>query len=152
MLVLHTFHFLTLVSFPDTKLRDFLPPVEGEEPQWASLYSTLVLQPAGDIGWRLLHGAMSTGVYLAKFTPIPDACPFFSMRETLAHAYLESDRFQPLFQNLLGALFPTPLHIFTPCPWPHKVAVGAVWGSPLGVPRWIPSSEPVTSTPCPAIP
>ncbi|CAM4525616.1 unnamed protein product [Lepidochelys kempii] len=62
-LVLHTLHALTLVSRPDTKWRDLLPPLEGEQPQWVSLYSTLVLWPIGDIGWQLLHGAVSTGTY-----------------------------------------------------------------------------------------
>ncbi|KAG6929117.1 hypothetical protein G0U57_006252, partial [Chelydra serpentina] len=67
-LVLHTLHYLTLVSRPDTKWRDLLPTVEGEEPRWASFYSILVPRPAGDISWRLLHGAVSTGMYLARFT------------------------------------------------------------------------------------
>ncbi|CAM5131997.1 unnamed protein product [Natator depressus] len=51
MLMLHTLHALTLVSRPDTKWRDLLPPLEGEQPQWASLYSTLVLRPIRDISW-----------------------------------------------------------------------------------------------------
>ncbi|CAM5120786.1 unnamed protein product [Natator depressus] len=75
--VLHTLHFLTLASRPDTKWRDLLPPLEGEEPWWASLYSTLVPRPAGDISWWLLYGAVSTGLYLAQFTlsqtPVPSA-------------------------------------------------------------------------------
>ncbi|CAM5176116.1 unnamed protein product [Eretmochelys imbricata] len=75
-LVLHILHVLTLVSCPDTKWRDPLPPLEGEEPRWASLYSTLVPRPAWEISWRLIHGAVSTGMYLARFTPIPDTCPF----------------------------------------------------------------------------
>ncbi|CAM5077887.1 unnamed protein product [Natator depressus] len=45
-LVLHTLHILTLASSPDTKWWDLLPPLEGEEPRWASLYSTLVPRPA----------------------------------------------------------------------------------------------------------
>ncbi|EMP27593.1 HORMA domain-containing protein 2 [Chelonia mydas] len=45
MLMLHTFNFLTLVSCPDTKWQGLLPPVEGEEPCWA----TLVPWPAGNI-------------------------------------------------------------------------------------------------------
>ncbi|CAM4698079.1 unnamed protein product [Lepidochelys kempii] len=91
-LVLHTLHTLTLVSCPDTKWRDLLPPLEGEQPRWASLYSTLVPRPVGDISWWLLHGAVSTGMYLARFTPVPDTCPFCGVRETLAHVYLERAR------------------------------------------------------------
>ncbi|CAM4719455.1 unnamed protein product [Lepidochelys kempii] len=63
-LTLHTLHALTLVSHPNTKWRDLLPPLEGEQPRWASLYSTLVPRPVGDISWQLLHGAVSTGVFL----------------------------------------------------------------------------------------
>ncbi|CAM5120310.1 unnamed protein product, partial [Natator depressus] len=113
MLVLHTLHVLTLASRPNTKWRDLLPPLEGEAPRWASLHSTLVPRPAKYISWRLLHGAMSTVVYLAQFTPIPDTCPFCGMRETLAHTYLECARLQPLFRLLMNILLHFWLH-FSP--------------------------------------
>ncbi|KAG6925847.1 hypothetical protein G0U57_013271, partial [Chelydra serpentina] len=92
---------------------DLLPPLEGEKPQWAILYSSLVPRPAGDVSWRLLHGAVSTGVYLGRFTPIPDTCPFCGVRETLAHIYLECARLQPLFRLLLDILLRFWLH-FSP--------------------------------------
>ncbi|CAM5144755.1 unnamed protein product [Natator depressus] len=111
-LVLHILHALTLVSRPDTKWRDLLPPLEGEQPRWASLYSTLVLRPVGDISWRLLHGAVSTGTYLARFTSVPDTCPFCGVREILAHVYLECARLQPLFQLLTNLLLRFWLHFF----------------------------------------
>ncbi|CAM4595770.1 unnamed protein product [Lepidochelys kempii] len=104
-LTLHTLHALTLVSCPDTKWQDLLPPLEGEQPRWASLYSTLVPRPIGDISWRLLHGAVNTGMFLTRFTPIPDTCPFCNVRETLAHVYLECARLQPLFQFLMNILY-----------------------------------------------
>ncbi|CAM4654944.1 unnamed protein product, partial [Caretta caretta] len=109
-LVLHTLHALTLVSRPDTKWRDLLPPLEGEQPLWASLYSTLVPRLVGDISWRLLHGAVSMGTYLARFNPIPDTCPFCGVRETLAHVYLECARLQPLFRLLTNLLLHFWLH------------------------------------------
>ncbi|CAM4717679.1 unnamed protein product [Lepidochelys kempii] len=112
-LTLHTLHAHTLVSCPDTKWRDLLPPLEGEQPRWASLYSTLVPRSVGDISWRLLHGAVSTGVFLTRFTPIPDTCPFCNMRETLAHVYLECARLQPLFRLLMNILLCFWLH-FSP--------------------------------------
>ncbi|CAM4717439.1 unnamed protein product [Lepidochelys kempii] len=118
-LTLHTLHAHTLVSHPDTKWRDLLPPLEGEQPRWASLYSTLVPRPAGDISWRLLHGAVSMGVFLTRFTPILDTCPFCNVRETLAHVYLECARLQPLFRLLTNILlhfwlhFPPHLFIYT---------------------------------------
>ncbi|CAM4636622.1 unnamed protein product [Caretta caretta] len=112
-LVLHTLHAVTLVSRPDTKWWDLLPPLEGEEPCWASLYFTLVPRPAGDISWWLLHGVLSTGVYLAWFTSIPDTCPFCGVRKTLAHIYLECARLQPLFRLLTNILLRFWLH-FSP--------------------------------------
>ncbi|CAM5135730.1 unnamed protein product [Natator depressus] len=75
-LALHTLHALTLVYRPDTKWRDLLPPLEGEQPRWASLYSTLVPRPVGDISWRLRRGPVSTGTYLARFTPSQILVPF----------------------------------------------------------------------------
>ncbi|CAM4549132.1 unnamed protein product [Caretta caretta] len=86
---------------------------KGEEPRWASLYSTLAPRPAGDISWRLLHGALRTGVYLARFTPVPDTCPFCGVRETLAQDYLECTRLQPLFWLLTNILLHFWLH-FSP--------------------------------------
>ncbi|CAM5144800.1 unnamed protein product [Eretmochelys imbricata] len=112
-LTLHTLHAHTLVSRPDTKWRDLLPPLEGEQPRWASLYSTLVPRPVGDISWWLLHGAVSMGVFLKRFTPIPDTCPFCNVRETLAHVYLECARLQPLFRLLTNILLRFWLH-FSP--------------------------------------
>ncbi|CAM4681548.1 unnamed protein product [Lepidochelys kempii] len=112
-LTLHTLHAHTLVSRPDTKWRDLLPPLEGEQPRWASLYSTLVPRPVGDISWRLLHGAVSTGVFLTRFTPIPDTCPFCNVRETLVHVYLECARWQPIFRLLTNILLCFWLH-FSP--------------------------------------
>ncbi|CAM5140782.1 unnamed protein product [Eretmochelys imbricata] len=93
--------------------RDLLPPLEGEEPRWASLYATLVPRPSRDISWQLLHGAVSTGMYLARFTPVPDTCSFCGVRETLAHVYLECARLQPLFQLLTNILLRFWLH-FSP--------------------------------------
>ncbi|CAM4492610.1 unnamed protein product [Caretta caretta] len=110
MLVLHTLHVLTLASHPNTKWRDLLPPLEGEGPRRAGLYSTMVPRPARDISWRLLHAAVSMGVYLARFTPIPDTCPFCGMRKTLAHIYLECARLQSLFQLLTNILLCFWLH------------------------------------------
>ncbi|CAM4614643.1 unnamed protein product [Lepidochelys kempii] len=112
-LVLHTLHALTLMSCPNTKWRDLLPPLEGEEPRWASLYYTLVPRPNGDISWWLLHRALSTGVLLTQFTSIPDTCPFCGVRETLAHIYLECARLQPLFRLLTNILLCFWLH-FSP--------------------------------------
>ncbi|CAM5166535.1 unnamed protein product [Natator depressus] len=127
-LVLHTLHFLTLASRPDTKWQDLLPPLEGEEPQWASLYSTFVLRPAGDISWWLLHRAVSTGVYLAWFTPVPDTCPFCGEGDPGARLLGLRQFAAPIqaphkyFVTLLVTLLPSPPYLCTPYPWPHKAA------------------------------
>ncbi|CAM5093478.1 unnamed protein product [Natator depressus] len=126
-LVLHTLHSLTLVSRPDTKWRDLLPPLEGVEPRWASLYSTLVPRPTGDISWRLLYRAVSTGVFLARFTSVPDTCPFCGVRESLAHISGVCQVAAPIpaphkyFIMFLVAFLPSPSYLCTPYLWPHKV-------------------------------
>ncbi|CAM4527412.1 unnamed protein product [Caretta caretta] len=106
--MLHSIHFLTFVSHP--KWQDLLQPEEEEDPQWDSLYSTLVSWPAEDISWQLLHGAMSTGMYPGQFTNSPDTCPFCSERKTLVQIYIECIRLQPLFQLLQNLLLMFWLH------------------------------------------
>ncbi|CAM5119372.1 unnamed protein product [Eretmochelys imbricata] len=105
-------HFPTLVSHPATKWRELLPAAEGGEPWWASLYSILVLWPAGDISWRLLHGAVSTGMSLVHFTFVPEACSFCGMRENLAHVFFKCTSLQPLFQLLLRFWMHFSPHLF----------------------------------------
>ncbi|CAM5115631.1 unnamed protein product [Eretmochelys imbricata] len=127
-LTLHTLHAHTLVSRPDTKWRDLLPPLEGEQPWWASLYSTLVPRPVGDISWRLLHGAVSTGVFLTRFTPHPGYLPFLQREGNpgacifrvcqIAAPFLAPHEY---FITLLAPLFPSPFYLHTPHPWPHKI-------------------------------
>ncbi|CAM5175336.1 unnamed protein product [Eretmochelys imbricata] len=123
-LVLHTLHALTLVSRPDTKWRDLLPPLEGEQPQWASVYSTLVPRPVRDISWRLLHGAVSTGAvhprprYLSLLWSEgnPGACIFGVCQ---AAAPVPAPHKSPIM--FLVAFFLSPFYLCTPHPWPHKV-------------------------------
>ncbi|CAM5101531.1 unnamed protein product [Eretmochelys imbricata] len=125
MFVLHTLHALTLVSHPNTKWRDLLPPLEGEQPRWASLYSTLVPRPVGDIRWRLLHRAVSTGTYLAhpRYLSLlwcegnPGA-RIFGVRQSAAP--VPAPHKSPIM--FLVAFFPSPFYLCTPHPWPHKVA------------------------------
>ncbi|CAM5141596.1 unnamed protein product [Natator depressus] len=52
-------------------------------------------------------------MYLARFTPLPDTCPFCGMRETVAHVYLKCARLQPLLRLLLHILLWFWLH-FSP--------------------------------------
>ncbi|CAM4655603.1 unnamed protein product [Lepidochelys kempii] len=52
-------------------------------------------------------------MFLTRFTPIPDTCPFCNVWETLAHVYLECARLQPLFQLLTNILLRFWLH-FSP--------------------------------------
>ncbi|CAM4605598.1 unnamed protein product, partial [Lepidochelys olivacea] len=83
-LTLHTLHARTLVSRPDTKWRDLLPPLEGEQPRWASLYSTLVPRPVGDISWRLLHGA-SRDLLVSLLLALAKTAIYKTRERRLAH-------------------------------------------------------------------
>nr|P14381.1 RecName: Full=Transposon TX1 uncharacterized 149 kDa protein; AltName: Full=ORF 2 [Xenopus laevis]AAA49976.1 ORF2 [Xenopus laevis] len=97
-LMLHTVHFLALISRYDTIWRRVLN--EGERPQWRAFYSSLVPRPTGDLSWKVLHGALSTGEYLARFTDSPAACPFCGKGESVFHAYFTCARLQPLLALL----------------------------------------------------
>lgn len=71
--VIHrTCHHTALMSRPDTKRRDTLSEGEADEPRWQSLYSTLIPCTTGDLGWWLLHRAISMGMYLVWFKTAPD--------------------------------------------------------------------------------
>ncbi|CAM5144631.1 unnamed protein product [Natator depressus] len=120
-LMLHTLHFLTLMSHPETQWRDFLPPVEGEETRWASADSALVSQ---DISWWFLHEDMNMGVYLVWFTISLDTCPFFCKRQILVHIYIECARLQPLFWLLQNLSLKFWLHFY-----PHLLIYArSTWG------------------------
>ncbi|CAM4623100.1 unnamed protein product [Lepidochelys olivacea] len=128
-LTLHTLQAHTLVSRPDTKWRDLLPPLEGEQPRWASLYSTLVPRPVGDISWRLLHGAVSMGRVFDTVHPHPRYLPFLQYEGNpgtrmfrVCQAAAPFPAPHEYFITLLATLFPSPFYLHTPHPWPHKIA------------------------------
>lgn len=81
----------------------------------------LAPQPNGDISWRLLHRAVSTGVYPVRFTHF--RCLPFLQREgkpgtRLPAPFLAAP--EPLAE-VLAALLPTPVHLHTPQPWRQGV-------------------------------
>ncbi|XP_025050734.1 sulfotransferase family cytosolic 1B member 1-like [Alligator sinensis] len=71
------------------KWRDYFGKGVADGPRWLGVYSELVPRAAGDLGWRLLHGAIATRVYLARAAGLSDECSFCHQRETLAHLVLE---------------------------------------------------------------
>ncbi|CAM4594478.1 unnamed protein product [Caretta caretta] len=127
MLMLHTIHFLTHMSYLDTQRQDMLLSKEDEELWLASCYLTLVPWPTRDISWWLLHGAVSTGIFLQWFLnshhlyflqPEGDPCTQI-YRACQATATLVGPP-EPL-NEVLAALFLTCPALCTPYPWPHKV-------------------------------
>ncbi|MGH0115687.1 UNVERIFIED_CONTAM: hypothetical protein FKN15_038010 [Acipenser sinensis] len=112
-MTLHTLHFLALVSRRDTAWRETLRPPEGVGPQWEALYSPLVSRGAGDLGWRVLHGALASGEILRHFTDSDAACPFCGLSESVAHIYFLCARLRPFFLLLKNLLLQFWLH-FSP--------------------------------------
>lgn len=88
----------------------------------------MVLWPAGNIGWWLLHGAVSTGAWVLGFTETTDTCTFSGKRENLVLNYVQCASLHPLFHLLQHFLLRFRLHLFlalvpllTSHLWPHKI-------------------------------
>lgn len=95
----------TLKDRADTVWRDKLGVVEEIKPEWRVLYKPPLTKRAGDLQWRILHGAIAVNAFVTKMNPtINDNCPFCSQRETVFHCFMNCDRLSPLF-DLLDFLF-----------------------------------------------
>ncbi|KAG6921764.1 hypothetical protein G0U57_005353, partial [Chelydra serpentina] len=91
--------------------------------------------PPGILVGGSLHGAMSMGLYLAWFTPIPDACSFLRCEgdpgACLPAVCQVAAPFLAPPELPFELLPPTPFHLCTPCPWPHEI-VGPARQPPPG--------------------
>ncbi|CAM5146675.1 unnamed protein product [Natator depressus] len=131
-LMLHTLHALTLVSRPDTKWRDLLPPLEGEQPPWAASVGQSIFHLGSEAhrghqlaapSWSCEHGHILGAVHprprylsLLRSEGNPGA-RIFGVRQ--AEAPVPAPHKSPIM--FLVAFFPSPFYLCTPHPWPHKV-------------------------------
>lgn len=97
VLTLHSLHFLTLASHPDTKCNLFSHQ-RGQGPQMACLSSELILQPLRHIIKENFQGNVVMGMFMMWFTGSPNLC--CKCRKTVGHVYLDSTRLQSFFQLL----------------------------------------------------
>ena len=88
---------------------------------WQSLYKPPGNKRAGDLQWRIVHGAISTNRYLVHLDPnTGDACPFCSQSDTVVHLFVQCPRLEALFRHLqrwfkgFGQVFSFSLFIFGP--------------------------------------
>lgn len=96
----------------------------GEGPSngvWRCLYKYPLPKRSGDLQWRIVHGAISTNIYLAHLDPERSReCPFCPEIETLAHIFLQCPRLEDLFSVVrelcerLGLVFSSELFVFGP--------------------------------------
>lgn len=109
----------TLKDRIDTVWRDKLGVVEEIKPEWRVLYKPPLTKRAGDLQWRILHGAIAVNAFVTKLNPtVNDICPFCLERETIFHCFLNCGRLSPLFDlleflfSLLGISFTKQCFIF----------------------------------------
>jgi len=113
LLVIHSLHYIALVTRWDTPWREILPHPIPSRPCWGSLYLYPTPRTMADLSWRLLHGALSSGAMMRHFTNIPEECCFCGERETIFHMYLQCRNLQPIFLLIKNLLLRFWLH-FSP--------------------------------------
>lgn len=104
----------------------------AEGPWCTSLCSILIPLPTWDLGWQLLHGVISTGVYLAHFTDSPYTCPIGAEGDPGTYLPQVQQAASPLpFQNLLLSFwlhFST--HLLFYAPLIHSLTKPRTFGQP----------------------
>ncbi|MGH0191109.1 UNVERIFIED_CONTAM: hypothetical protein FKN15_056754 [Acipenser sinensis] len=89
----------------DTKWRSHLQVAEERQPVWRVLYKLPLSKRAGDLQWRILHCAVSTGRFLHRVDPsISAECCFCGEEETVFHTFTDCVRLGSLFHLLQGLL------------------------------------------------
>lgn len=94
-----------LKGLVDTKWRSHLQVAEEREPVWRVLYKLPLTKRVGDLQWRILHCAVSTGRFLHRVDPsISAECCFCGEEETVFHAFSDCVRLGSFFYLLQGLL------------------------------------------------
>ena len=89
----------------DTPWRSVLQIGDVVRPQWRALYKSPLPKKAGDLQWRILHGAIAVNAFISVLNPdVGQDCPFCFLRETVFHVFMQCVRLKPLFV-ILQALF-----------------------------------------------
>ncbi|KAI7804071.1 pol-like protein [Triplophysa rosa] len=82
----------------DSPWRDVFNLDQSRKPEWRSLYKPPLTKRAGDLQWRILHGAVAVNAFISVLNPeVASLCPFCSVKETIFHAFMKCCRLEPLF-------------------------------------------------------
>ena len=89
--------------------------------RWRVLYKLPLPKRAGDLQWRVIHGALATNTFLSKMdVSEAEGCVFCSSPETVIHAFAECSRLTSALALLdvlcgkLGVVFLMGLYILGP--------------------------------------
>lgn len=97
--------------------QDILMLQADEETWWPSLYLELIPFYAGDINWKILHGALSTNVFVVCFMRSSDLWYFFDERRILEHMNIERVWLHFIYfflKDLLLRSFPLVSYLYPP--------------------------------------
>ena len=68
---------------------------------WRLLYKLPLNKRAGDLQWRILHGAVAVNSFISVIKPTSGKkCPFCDATESIFHCFFECQRLKPLFTKL----------------------------------------------------
>ncbi|KAL6466211.1 hypothetical protein MHYP_G00263440 [Metynnis hypsauchen] len=114
-------HRNSLDGLKESRWLGLLAPASSPQGSWRSLYKPPIEKRAGDLQWRIVHGAVATNRHVAHIDPtIGSECPFCGREETVEHLFLHCIRLTGLLNLLkawccdLGILWTYSLYVFGP--------------------------------------
>ncbi|KAL6469061.1 hypothetical protein MHYP_G00225850 [Metynnis hypsauchen] len=114
-------HRTSLDGLKESRWLGLLAPGSSPQGSWRSLYKPPIEKRAGDLQWRIVHGAVATNRHVAHIDPtIGSECPFCGREEDVEHLFLHCIRLTGLLNLLkawccdLGILLTDSLYVFGP--------------------------------------
>ncbi|KAL6472453.1 hypothetical protein MHYP_G00186410 [Metynnis hypsauchen] len=114
-------HRNSLDGLKESRWLGLLAPASSPQGSWRSLYKPPIEKSAGDLQWRIVHGAVATNRHVAHIDPIIGSeCPFCGREEAVEHLFLHCIRLTGLLNLLkawccdLGILWTDSLYVFGP--------------------------------------
>ncbi|KAL6461578.1 hypothetical protein MHYP_G00297220 [Metynnis hypsauchen] len=82
-------HRTSLDGLKESRWLGLLAPGSSPQGSWRSLYKPPIEKRAGDLQWRIVHGAVATNRHVAHIGPtIGSECPFCGREEAVEHLFL----------------------------------------------------------------
>ncbi len=87
----------------DTPWRSVFKLCDDVKPEWRVLYKPPLSKRAGDLQWRILHGAITVNSFISVLDSKNNSgCPFCFQKETVFQAFMYCFRLKPLFVLVQG--------------------------------------------------